>query len=366
MLRTALIGYPSVGKTTLFHLMTGGHESARASHGRLEATLGVARVPDARLDVLTAMYNPRKRVPATVEFADIPGRTAGSGTEALLDVAAYRNADALVHVLRAFSDPAVAHAAGSVDPRRDARTMEDELILADLAVVEKRLERLTKDLKKQCSAELEREHDILVACRSALEAGRPLRDLPLGDEDRRRLRGFQFLSAKPVLLVVNLDEADLSGGAAGLEQAVASFDLGSVVTGPSARVVGVCAKIELEIAQLDAADAAAFLADLGLKESGLDRVIRASYELLGYISFFTVGEDECRAWSIPRHTPAQAAAGEIHTDLSRGFIRAEVVAYDRLIARGAMAACKDHGEVRLEGKDYVVQDGDIINVRFAT
>ena len=366
MLRTALIGYPSVGKTTLFQLMTGGHDGPRAAHGKLEATLGVARVPDPRLDVLTAMYNPRKRVPATVEFADIPGRPSGSGTDALLDVAAYRNADALVHVLRAFGDPAVAHAAGSVDPRRDARSMEDELILADLAVVEKRLERLAKDIKKMRTTELEREHDVLVACRAALEAGRPLRDLELGDEDRRRLRGFQFLSAKPVLLVVNLDEADLTGGAESLEQAVAGLDLGSVVTGPSARVVGVCAKIELEIAQLEPADAGVFLADLGLKESGLDRVIRASYELLGYISFFTVGEDECRAWSIPRHTPAQAAAGEIHTDLARGFIRAEVVAYDRLVARGAMAACKEHGELRLEGKDYVVQDGDIINVRFAT
>jgi hypothetical protein len=166
--------------------------------------------------------------------------------------------------------------------------------------------------------------------------------------------------------VLNLDEADLSAGAAGLDQAVVSHDLGSVVTGPSTRVVAVCAKIELEIAQLEPADAAAFLADLGLKESGLDRVIRASYELLGYISFFTVGEDECRAWSIPRHTPAQAAAGEIHTDLSRGFIRAEVVAYERLVARGAMAACKEHGELRLEGKEYIVLDGDIINVRFAT
>jgi GTP-binding protein YchF len=366
MLRTALIGYPSVGKTTLFHLMTGTPDSGRAAHGKLEATLGVARVPDPRLDVLTAMYNPRKRVPATVEFADIPGRPSGSGSDALLDVTAYRAADALVHVVRAFSDPAIAHAAGSIDPRRDVRSMEDELILADLAVVEKRLDRLTKDLKKMRSAELEREHEILVACKARLEDGAPLRDLQLPDDDRKRLRGFQFLSAKPLLIVLNLDEADLSAGAAGLEQAVATHDLGSVVSGPNARVVAVCAKIELEIAQLDAADAAAFLTDLGLKESGLDRVIRASYELLGYLSFFTVGEDECRAWSIPRHTPAQAAAGEIHTDLSRGFIRAEVVAYDRLIARGSMASCKEHGEFRLEGKEYIVLDGDIINVRFAT
>jgi hypothetical protein len=367
MLRTALIGYPSTGKTALFQLMTAAHDAPRAAHGRLEATLGLARVPDARLDILTAMYNPRKRVPATVEFADIPGRPSGSGTDALVDVAAYRNADALVHVLRAFADPATPHAAGSIDPRRDARAMEDELILADLAIVEKRLDRLAKDLKKMRSAELELEHDILVRCKSHLENGTPLRALELGDEDRRRLRGFQFLSAKPLLMVLNVDEGDLAGGAAaGLDRALARVDLTGLGSGPATGVVAVCAKLELEIAQLEAADASAFLADLGLTESGLDRVIRASYDLLGYISFFTVGEDECRAWSIPRNTYAQAAAGEIHSDLSRGFIRAEVVAYDRLAARGAMAACRDHGEVRLEGKEYIVVDGDIITVRFAT
>ena len=363
MLRTALIGYPSTGKTTLFQLMTDAHDAPRAAHGRLEATLGVARVPDPRLDVLTVMYNPRKRVPATVEFADIPGRPSGSGADALLDVAAYRNADALVHVVRSFSDPAIPHPAGSIDPRRDARAMEDELILADLAVVEKRLDRLAKDLKKTRTPELEREQDSLVRCQAHLENGSPLRALELGDDDRRRLRGFQFLSAKPLLLVLNVDEGDLAGG---LEHVLARHDLTGLGSGPSTGVVIVCAKIELEIAQLDPADAAAFLADLGLKESGLNRVIRASYDLLGYISFFTVGEDECRAWSIPRGTPAQAAAGEIHTDLSRGFIRAEVVAYDRLVARGTMSACRDHGEVRLEGKEYPVLDADVINVRFAT
>jgi len=363
MLRTALIGYPSTGKTTLFQLMTSAHEAPRAAHGKAEVTLGVARVPDPRLDVLTAMYRPRKRVPATVEFADIPGRPSGAGADALLDVAAYRNADALVHVLRAFDDPAIPHAAGSIDPVRDARAMEDELILADLAVVEKRLERLAKDLKKTRTADLEREQAVLGACRARLERGAALRDADLPDDDRRRLRGFQFLAAKPLLLVLNADERDLAGG---LDHLLERHDLAGLGTGASIRAVAVCAKIELEIAQLDAPDAAAFLADLGLRESGLDRVIRASYDLLGYISFFTVGEDECRAWSIPRGTPAQAAAGEIHTDLSRGFIRAEVVAYDRLAGRGSMAACREPGEVRLEGKDYPVVDGDVITVRFAT
>ena len=363
MLRTALIGYPATGKTTLFRLMSEAHDAPRASHGKLETILGIARVPDPRLDVLTAMYKPRKRVPATVEFADIPGRPAGSGTDALLDVAAYRNADALVHVVRCFTDPAVPHAAGSVDARRDARAMEDELILADLAVVEKRLDRLAKDLKKVRTADLEKEHAILLRCKPHLENGAPLRVLDLGDDERRRLRGFQFLSAKPLLLVLNVDEGDLAGG---VDRLLERHDLAGLGRGPETRAVALCAKIELEIAQLEPADAAAFLADLGLAASGLDRVIRASYELLGYISFFTVGEDECRAWSIPRGTPAQAAAGEIHTDLSRGFIRAEVVAYERLVARGSMGACRDHGEVRLEGKEYTVLDGDIINVRFAT
>ena len=367
MLRTALIGYPQVGKTTIFQLMTAAHDGARPTHGKVEASIGIARVPDARLDVLTGMFNPRKRVPATVEFADIPGRTSGTGAEALLDVAAYRNADALVHVLRAFSDPAIAHAAGSIDPRRDARTMDDELILADLAVVEKRLERLAKDLKKGRTPELEREQAILVTCKARLESGESLRGLELGHDDRRLLRGFQFLSAKPLLLLLNVDEADLSGQSASSQDAlIARYGLSALAGGAATRVIGVCAKIELEIAQLEAADAAAFLADLGLRESGLDRVIRASYDLLGYISFFTVGEDECRAWSIPRGFNAQAAAGEIHSDLARGFIRAEVVAYERLIARGSMQVCREHGEVRLEGKEYPVVDGDILNVRFAT
>jgi hypothetical protein len=343
--------------------MTSAHEAPRASHGKLEATLGVARVPDPRLDVLTAMYNPRKHVPATVEFADIPGRPSGTGADALLDVSAYRNADALVHVVRSFTDPAIPHAAGSIDPLRDARTMEDELILADLMVVEKRLERLAKDLKKTRTADLEKEQETLLRCKPHLEHGSPLRTLELGGDDRRRLRGFQFLSAKPLLIVLNVDEGDL---AAGLDGLLDRHGLAPLAAGPHTRAVVLCAKIELEIAQLEPADAAAFLADLGLAASGLDRVIRASYELLGYVSFFTVGEDECRAWSIPRGTAAQAAAGEIHTDLARGFIRAEVVAYDRLVGRGSMAACRDHGEVRLEGKEYIVLDGDIINVRFAT
>ena len=367
MLKAALVGFGSSGKTTLFQLMTSARETGRAAHGKGEATIGVSKVPDNRLDRLTAMYNPKKRVPATVEFSDLAAAAGGSGAHTLVDVAAYKNADALVHVVRAFDDPAVAHPSGSVNPLRDAQSVEDELILADLGVAERRLERIEKDLKKNRTPELERERDVLMICRPALEEGRPLRALDLQGEDLKRLRGFQFLSAKPQLVVINLDEKQLAGEAATrIDKAAEATGLTPFLSRARTVAVAVCARIELEISQLEADDRAGFLADLGLIESGLDRVIRASYDLLGYISFFTVGEDECRAWSIPRGTPAQLAASEIHSDIARGFIRAEVVSYDALTTRGTMAACRDHGEVRLEGKDYIVQDGDIINFRFAT
>ena len=367
MLRGGLIGFASSGKTTLFHLLTRGREGY--SGGRGDTSIGQAHVPDARLDRLTALYSPRKHTPAAVTFADMAARRGadgGAGAGALVDVAPYRSADALLHVVRGFHDDAIPHPAGSVDPGRDARAMEDELILADLAVAEKRVARLEQDRMKGAlkqGREGTAELAVLARCVEALEAGMPLRRLELDPHAAKRLRGFQFLSEKPLLLVLNVDEADVARATG---DAVGAAGLDDFVAEPGIQALTVCARIELEIAELDPGDAVAFLADLGLSEPGLDRVIRATYDVLGYISFFTVGKEECRAWSVPRGTEAQEAAGEIHTDLARGFIRAEVIDCDRLVERGSFAGCRRRAEVRLEGKDYVVRDGDVINVRFAT
>ena len=362
MLRAGLIGLASAGKSTLFRLLTRAPEAGDRASGRDDASVGLARVPDPRLDRLTTMFSPRKHTPATVTFADMRSRH-GAGAGTLVDVTPYRTADALLHVVRAFRDDGVPHPATSIDPGRDVRTMEDELILADLGVAERRIERIEKDRRKGAWTGDTAEIDVLRRCAGALEGGAPLRSLELDPPETKRLRGFQFLSAKPLLLVLNVDEAD---AAAPTEEAVRGAGLDEFAREPAVRALTVCAKIELEIAELDPEDAAAFLADLGLHETGLDRVIRAAYDLLGYLSFFTAGEDECRAWSIPAGTVAQDAAGEIHSDLARGFIRAEVVACEDLVARGSLAACRKHAEVRLEGKDYVVRDGDVVNVRFAT
>ena len=283
------------------------------------------------------------------------------GPHALPDVAAFRNADALLHVVRLFQDARVPHPCGSVDPVRDVRTMDEELILADLGVVERRLHRVIQDLKKTGLKDLRQEQDVLERCRTALESGVPLRRIELEPEQVKRLRGFQLLSAKPLLIVTNLDEADLADGAA-----VDAAGLMSLLADLGAQRVVICAKIELEITELEHADAVAFLNDLGLRESGLTRVIQASYDLLGYISFFTIGDHECRAWSVPAGTVAQVAARAVHSDMARGFIRAEVVPYEQVMARGSVHACRDHGEVRLEGKDYSVRDGDVVSFRFAT
>ena len=361
MLRTGLIGVASAGKTTLFQLLTRARGAGGPAAARQDASVGPALVPDPRLDRLAELYAPRRRTPATVTFVDMAARPAAGA--ALVDVAPYRTANALLHVVRAFRDVAVPHPAESIDPARDVRAMEDELILSDLAVAERRIERIEKDRRKGLAKDQDAEIAVLRRSVEALEAGTPLRSLDFDRTAGKLLRGFQFLSAKPLLLVLNSDEADAAVAA---EDALRAAGLDDFLEQPGVRALTVCARIELEIAELDAADAAAFLADLGLRDAGLDRVIRATYDLLGYISFFTVGEDECRAWSIAAGTRAQDAAGEIHSDMARGFIRAEVVACDPLLARGSLAECRKHGEVRLEGKDHVIRDGDVINVRFAT
>jgi len=355
-MKSGIIGLPQVGKTSLFTILTKAHVEA---HGGREAHIGVARVPDERLDKLAALYNPRKTIHATVEYADV----AAIGQEALKDTAystALRNVDALVHVLRAFDDPAVPHV-GAIDPARDARNVEFDLMVNDLGQIEKRMERLVKDLKKIRSPELEKEHELMVKSKEQLERERPLRELELVPEDRKRLRGFMFLSQKPILYVLNVGEsADLGSD---LEHAVEKYGLQEIASRPNAGATAICGKVEAELAEMDDASAAEFLSSYNLKESGLVRLIRKTYELMGLISFLTVGEDECRAWTVPRGTRAVEAAGAIHTDLEKHFIRAEVIHWDALLEAGSEANARARGTLRLEGKDYIVKDGDVVHVR---
>ena len=356
-MKVGIIGLSTAGKSSLFQLMTGAPPAPPG--GRPEPRLGVARVPDPRVERLAEMYKPKKKTPATVDFVDVPGVAKGEGA-ALVDLPALRGVDALVHVVRAFESEVAPHPDGSVDPMRDARMLELELILADLGAVERRLERLESSIKKLNKAEDVAERVLFLKLKEALEAERPLREVELTDEERRRLKNYSFLSEKPILLVVNVGEEQIRrAGALLAESGLAAF-----AAAPGRAVCPVSATIEAEVAQLSPEDAKAFRDDLGLEEPGLDRVIRISYALLGLISFLTAGEDECRAWTIRKGTRAQLAAGAIHSDIERGFIRAEVVSYDDLVAAGSLAACRDKGTLRLEGKEYVVRDGDVINFRF--
>ncbi len=350
-----IVGLELSGKTTLFSLLTGHTPQVT---GKREAHVGIAQVPDSRLDRLTAMFQPKKHTPATVRFVDVPGITRGGAQS--LNIPELRTMDGLAVVLRAFPSDEIPHPEGEVDPARDLDLLETEFLLADLAVVENRLERLARDLAKRRTPELEAEQEVLERCRTTLEDGTPLRDAGLSPDDEKRVRGFTFLTLKPLLAILNAGEDD----AADLHAVVAGSGLGPWLERDTVGVVAVSATLEEEISRLGPDDQAAFLEDLGLPDRALDRLLRAAYGLLGLISFFTVGEDECRAWSIPDGTPAVRAAGAIHSDIERGFIRAEVVGWEELLDAGSTAACRTRGTLRLEGKDYRVQDGDVINFRF--
>jgi len=355
-MKIGLVGLPKSGKTSLFNLLT-GQSVATSSFGtaRGEMHTGVARVPDDRVDRLSALFKPKKTTHASFEVVDLAGFAKGERQG--LEAKEFRNADALLHVARAFPDAAGA----ASDPRGDIADLETELILADLEVVERRLERLDVSLKKKRTDADAREQAILQKVKPGLEAETPLRALGLDDDEARALRGFTFLSQKPILHCLNLAEKEIDRG----RTVVESFGLGEAAARASTRIGWVSAVIEAEVAQLAGDEQAAFLADLGLTEPAIKRVLRDCYDLLGLISFFTVGEDEVRAWSIPAGTRAHDAAGAIHSDIARGFIRAEVVGYDELIAAaGSMATVRERGQFRLEGKDYLVRDGEIGHFRF--
>jgi hypothetical protein len=355
-MKIGLIGLGKSGKTTLFNLLTGASvATSRYDAERAELHTGVARVPDPRVDRLSALFQPKKTTYATFEVVDLAG--IAKGERGGLETKEFRNADALLHVARAFADPALPEA----DPRRDIVDLETELILADLEVVERRLERLEVSIKKRRTDAEVKEQEVLQRLKSELEAERPLRAVALSTDDAKVVRGFTFLSQKPILHCVNLDEKSVADG----ERVVERFGLQAFAERPHTRVGWVSALIEGEVAQLAGDEQAAFLADLGLREPALRRLLQDCYALLGLVSFFTVGEDEVRAWPIPQGTRAQDAAGVVHSDIARGFIRAEVNAYDDLIAaNGSMADLRAHGQLRLEGKDYIVRDGEICHFRF--
>lgn len=345
-----------VGKTSLFTILTGVHESTRV--GSMEARVGITKVPDARLDALAKLFEPPKVTHATVEYLDFPAISK----EALRDpsyLASLRVVDALAHVLRVFESDTVPHEKGSVDPLRDFEDVETELILSDLVVVEKRLERVDKDRKKIKSPDLDKEFALLERLKAELEANRSLRGLEFDDEEEKRIRGFQFLSLKPMLLVLNIGEAD----AGRMREIEEQYRSGPLADRPRTAVTAICGKIEAELAELSPEDAKEYLASYGLSESGLERLISATYSLLGLMSFLTAGETEVRAWTIPIDSPAVKAAGAIHSDFEKKFIRAEVVNWKSLIEHGGYPGVREKGLLRLEGKEYIVKDGDVLVIR---
>lgn len=364
--KLVILGLPSSGKTTVFNALTkssaptGGFSSAND-----EPNLATVKVPDPRLDILTEMFKPQRKVQADVQYLDVAGIAKGAAEKGLGGqlLGHLQQADALVHVVRAFEDDALPHPDGSVDPARDIETMNLELTFSDLGIIEKRLVRVIAQLPKMKGPEreaYEREQVVLTRLKEALESEIPLREVvtDLDPDDVRILRGFGFLTAKPMLILVNIGESQIA------DAATIEAELAAKYSGKGVEVAAMAGQIEAEIAALDDDDAAVFMDDMGIKESSRDRVIRLSFNLLGLMPFFTVGPDECRAWTIPRGATAVEAAGAIHTDIQRGFIRAEVTSYDDLVAAGSLAETKRLGTFRREGKTYVVQDGDTINFLF--
>ena len=357
-----IIGLPASGKTTVFNALTRGWADVAAYGGK--PNVGVAAVPDARLDRLAVLYEPRKPVPAMVSYVDIPppaspsGRTRGISGQYLNDL---QRVDALLIVARAFNDEAVLHVDGSVDPFRDVENMLLELLFSDLDLLERRLQRLDESSKGAKAAErdaIEKERDLLQRIKEQLEAETPIRDQQFTREQADLLRGFQFLTSKPLIVLLNIDEDDLDE-AQRLEERLAG-----AVQGPSIRAAALCGKLEMDLAQMDAAEEAEFREAIGAGESGMNRVIRLSYDVVGLITFLTIGDDEVRAWELPKGITASRAAGKIHTDFEQGFIRAEVVPYDDLVACGGFAEARKRGVLRQEGKNYIVQDGDAVHVLF--
>jgi GTP-binding protein YchF len=355
-MQTGIVGLPQVGKTTLFRILTRAHLDEKSTRGATH--IGVARVPEPRIDQLAELYKPRKVTYATVEYVDVGGIQRDRARDSAV-LAPLRQVDALAHVLRVFDDPAVPHPAGSIDPLRDAQSLELELMLSDLEQIERRIERVEKDLKKKKDTVGEQELALLTRCRLSIEGETPLRELEFTAEERKMLTGFMFLSLRPMLYVLNLGDDEVDK----MDAAVERHGLEKLRGRQQSAVVAICGRIEAELAELDDAAAAELLGAYGLKQPGLHRLIRATYDLMGLISFFTAGEPEVRAWTIRRGASAVKAAGAIHTDIERGFIRAEVVRCEDLLAAGSLPAAREKGQVRLEGKEYVVQEGDVILFR---
>jgi len=352
-MQTGIIGLPQVGKTTLFRILTKAHVDAK---GGQATHVGVAKVPEPRLVELAKLYNPKKITYATVQYVDMAGVQKERMRESLASI---RDVDAIAHVIRVFDDPSVPHAEGSIDPLRDVTNLDLELILSDHEQVSKRLERVDKDLKKKKDPVLEHEKTVLEKCKAHLEAEKPLRELELTPEERKPISGFLFLSQRPMLYVLNLGDDE----AAEMDKAIERHKLAALQGRPNTAVVVVCGRLEAELAEMEEKEAAELLASYGLKEPGLNRLIHATYDLMGLIAFFTAGEPEVRAWTIRKGSTAVKAAGEIHSDIEKGFIRAEVVRCEDLLAAGSIVAAKEKAQVRLEGKEYIVQEGDVILFR---